>query len=117
MIAELQVSAAYDFVDVGARFEDQHRMHALGAGTGGRCTDDRGFTNTRLSVQRLLHVFRKDVETFWRDDHFFLAAPDTQLTGAVDLADISGVKPAIPKRDAGFFRRVEIAARDVFAAH
>ena len=117
VIAELQVGAAHDLVDVGARFEHQHRVNALGGGTGGRCADDRGFTNAWLRVQRLLDVFRKDVEPFRRDDHLLLAAADAQLAGAVDLADIAGVEPAIPKRRAGLFRRVEIAARHVLAAH
>ena len=117
MIAELQVGAAHDLVDVGARLEHQHRVHAFGRGAWARRADDGGFAHAGLSVERLLHVFRKDVQPFRRDDHLLLAAADAQLSCAVDLAHVAGVKPAVPECDARLFRRVEVPARDVLAAH
>ncbi len=37
------------------------------------------------------------------------------MAGAVEFADIAGVEPAIPKRTARLFRRIEVAARHVLA--
>ena len=117
MIAELQVGATHDVVDVRARVEDEHGVHALGGGARARGADDRGLAHAGLRVQRLLDVFRKDVQSLRRDDHFLLAAADAQLSAGVELADVAGVKPAVAERAARLFRRVEVAARHVLAAH
>src|SRR5262249_20221509 len=80
-------------------------------------TDDGGVANAGRLVDDALHVFRKDVQSFRRDDHFLLAPADVELTVLPDLADVSRVKPPVLERTRRFHGIVEISARDVFAAH
>src|SRR5262245_24827465 len=103
MIAELRVRRAHDVVDVGARLEDQYGVDSLGSRAWRRCTDDRGVANAFLREERMLDVFRKDVESFRRDDHFFLAPADVELSAAIDFSDVARVKPAVAERTPGFF--------------
>ena len=116
MIAQLQVGTTHDVVHVRPRVEDEHGVHAFGGRARARGADDRGLAHPRLRVQRLLDVFGKDIQSFRRDDHFLLAAPDAQLSAGVELADVAGVKPAVAERAARLLRSVEVAARHVLAA-
>src|SRR4030095_9315640 len=71
-------------------------------------------------------VFRKDVQSFRRDDHLLLAALDEDAPLRVALSDVPGVKPPFGVEDdvrLGFgiwdlgFGIFVIAAGDVFSAH
>ena len=64
-----------------------------------------------------LDVLRKDVQPLRRDDHLLLAAADEQLAVGADLADVAGVEPAVLERARRFLGGVEVAGRDVLAAH
>jgi len=67
-------------------------------------------------VEHALDVLWKDVQAFWRDDHFLLAAADVQLSVFRELADVAGVEPAVLECARGFRVRVEVTGGDVLAA-
>ena len=57
-----------------ARLKHEHGVHALLPIR--RDTHHGRLDHTRLRIQRALHILRKDVQPFRRDDHFLLAALD-----------------------------------------
>src|SRR5262249_10090278 len=78
---------------------------------------DRRVVDARNLVENVLDVFRKDVQPLRRDDHLLLAAADVDLPVGADLADVAGVKPAVLEGARGLLGGIEIALRDVLAAH
>src|SRR5699024_7281208 len=93
--------------------------------------DDGRLTDARQVVEHALDIFRKDVQSFRRHDHFLLATLDEDASVGVALADIAGVQPALSVDGAlgfgpwalgvGSWKSgavfLVVPARDILAAH
>ena len=115
MIGELRVGRLDDIAGLVPGSTIERDLHALFAVL--RHADRRGILDAGHGVDDALDVFRKDVEPFGRDDHFFLAAADEEPARRVELADVAGVEPAVFERRARRFGCAVIAGRHVLAAH
>ena len=117
MVRQPRVRGAQDEIGLRARREQEHGLHALSRAAPDRRPDHRGIQNPRLIVQRALDIFRKDVESLRRHDHFLLASADEQTPVRVELTDIARVEPAVLERLARRLRRLVVAGRHVVSAH
>ena len=93
MVLELCVGARARWRRVGARLEQQHRVHAFLGPLGH--ADDRRLAHAGKRVEHALDVLRKDVQSFRRHDHFLLATLDEDTPVRVALADVAGMQPAV----------------------
>ena len=63
-----------------------------------RVADDRGLADAPGLVEHSLDVLRKDIEPFRCDDHLLLASAHEQTACVVQLADVTGMEPAVGER-------------------
>jgi hypothetical protein len=70
-----------------------------------------GLTHERDRLERRLEVGGADVLAAGGDDQFLLAVDDAQVAVVVDLADVTGVEPAVVVERLGVFRLVEVARK------
>src|SRR4029078_1209317 len=115
VIAQRRVGLATDRLGITTRIEYQHRVHAFFAIP--RASHHRRFADAGELVEHALDVFRKDIQSFRRDDHLLLAAADEHAALLVEATDIAGVQPAILERLLARVRLAVIPARHVLAPH
>ena len=103
MILQTRVRVAHDGVEVCARFDNDHPMHAFLAGL--RDANHRRLPHARELVQHALHILGKYVEPLGGHDHFLLASLDEQPAVGIALADVARVQPSALAENA---RRCEV---------
>ncbi len=114
MVRKARIRQLCDVFCIDTLVQNQHGMDTLL--TVPRQAHRGRLANAWQHVEHALHVLRKHVEPFGRDNHLFLASSDEKLSRLIDLSDVPRMEPAVLERAGRLVGRLKVTGRHVLAS-
>jgi hypothetical protein len=102
-------------IGIPIRLEHKDSMHRLRVIN--MTSNDSRFAHTWDCFEDAFDVLGKHLQTLGRGDDLFLPAPDHEVTGIVERAEVSRMKPPVFQRRTRLVRRVQVPAGDRWPSH